>query len=65
MKVDNKVIRQYANPDDKEHCIVNIFVNYLSMIPTTDAHFYYRSGVPKFSKQAVGCNKLAKLIPDV
>ena len=41
------------------------------MIPTTDAHFYYRpicdngSGVPKFSKQAVGRNKLAKLIPDM
>ena len=39
MKVDNKVIRQYENPDDEEHCIVNIFVNYLSVILTTDAHF--------------------------
>ena len=39
MKVDNKVIRQYENPDDEEHCIVNIFVNYLSVIPTADALF--------------------------
>ena len=67
MKVDNKVILQYKNPDE-EHCIVNISV---SVIPTTNAHFYYHpicdngSGVPKFSKQAVGHNKLAKLILDM
>ena len=41
------------------------------MIPTTDTNFYYcfirgkDSGDPKFSKQAAGSNKLAKLIPDV
>lgn len=26
MKVENKTIRQYENPADEEHCVVNIFV---------------------------------------
>ena len=68
MKVDNKVIRQYENPDNYEHCVVE---KYLSLIPSCDAHFYYRPlankgcGVPKFSKQVVGRNKLAQLIPNM
>ena len=43
MKVDNKVIRQYENPSDGEHCVVNIFVYYLTLIPGNDDKFYYRA----------------------
>ena len=68
MKVDNKVIKQYENPDDAEHCVVNIFEKYRSLIPSLDGFFYYRpladngSGIHKFCKQAVGRNKLAQII---
>ena len=33
MKVQNKAIRQYENPSDAEHCVVNIFVKYFDFIP--------------------------------
>ncbi len=73
MKVENKTIRQtkYENPDDEEHCVVNILVKYLCFIPARDKHFYYRpladdgSGIPKFANQAVGRNKLAQIIPEI
>ena len=29
-KVDNKVVRQHENPEDSEHCVVNIFERYSS-----------------------------------
>ena len=34
LKVDNKTVRQYENPEDEEHCVVNIFEKYLSYIPS-------------------------------
>ncbi len=42
MRVENKTIQQYENPDDEEHCVVNILVKYLCFIPARDKHFYYR-----------------------
>ena len=71
MKVQNKAIRQYENPEDEEHCVVNIFVKYLTWIPSRDDHFFFRpkaddgSGVPKFASQPVGRNKLAQIIPEM
>ena len=69
MKVDNKAVRQYENPEDEEHCIVNIFEKYFFVIPTREKQFYFRpladdgSGIPKFGKQPVGRNKLSQIIP--
>ena len=60
MKVQNKTIRQYENPDDADHCVVNLFVKYFDFIPNRDRHFYFRSlpnngsGIPKFGKQPIG-----------
>ena len=71
MKVDNKVIRQYENVEDGEHCIVNIFLYYLTVLPANEDTFYHRplpddgSGIPRFGKQVVGRNKLAQIIPDM
>jgi len=71
MKVENKVVRQYENVDDEEHCVVNIFEKYFSLIPSRDKQFYFRplpdngSGILRFSNQPVGKNKLAKIIPDM
>ena len=31
-EVQNKAIRQYENPSDAEHCVVNIFVKYFDFI---------------------------------
>ena len=69
MKVDNKAVRQYENPEDEEHCVVNIFEKYFSVIPTREKQFYFRpladdgSGISKFGKQPVGRNKLSQIIP--
>ena len=71
IKVGNKTVRQYENTDDPEHCIVNIFERYFSLLPSREAFFYYRpisndaTGTPRFAKQPIGRNKLAKLIPDM
>ena len=66
MKVENKTVRQYENVDDSQHCIVNIFEFYFSLIPSRDSHFYFRpSKGLKFARQPVGRNKIAKLIPDM
>ena len=71
MKVANKKVRQYENPDDPDHCVVNIFETYLSFIPCMDGNFYFRplpndaAGTLKFCKQSVGRNTLAKLIPNM
>ena len=71
MKVENKVIRQYENISDEEHCIVNIFMKYFTYLPSSGGNFYFRplpsdtSGVPRFGKQPVGRNKLAQIIPDM
>ena len=66
MKVENKTVRQYENLDDSEHCILNIFEFYFSLIPNRDLYFYFRptKGLT-FAKQPVGRNKIAKLIPDM
>ena len=54
--------------EDGEHCVVNIFVNYLQC---RDKHFYHRplpengSGCARFGVQPVGRNTLAKIIPDM
>ena len=62
MNLENQTIRQYENPADKEHCVVNIFVKYLCFVPSRDKHFYFRaladdgSGVPRFTDQPVGRN---------
>ena len=71
MKVENKTIRQYENPADEEHCVVNIFVKYLSFVPSRDKHFYFRplaidgSGVLRFADQPVGRNRLPQFIPQM
>ena len=71
MKVDNKVIRQYEDASDEEHCVVNIFVKYLLYLPSEVDYFYCRplpndsSGIPRFGKQPVGRNKLAQIIPQM
>ena len=70
MKLVNKTVRQYEQPDDPDHCIVHIFDRYLSLLPSRDAHFYFRplpnlKGVPRLAKQAVGRNRLSKLISDM
>lgn len=71
MKVENKVIRQYENVDDGEHCIVNIFLYYITVLPEGLDSFYHRplpddgSGIPRFGKQVIGRNKLAQIIPDM
>lgn len=71
MKVQNKVVKQYENPDDPQHCIVNIFDYYLALLPSRERHFYFRAlpndaaGTPKFANSPVGRNKLAKIIPDM
>ena len=71
MKVENKTVRQYENPDDPDHCVVNIFQKYLCSIPSRDDFFYFRpladdgSGVPRFANKPVGRNKLSQIIPDM
>ena len=58
--MDNKTVWQYENPEDEEHCVVNIFEKYLSYIPLRDSFFFYfrprvddGSLVPKFANQPV------------
>ena len=69
IKVENKTVRQYENVSDPDHCVVNIFVKYFDLIPDRSLHFYFRplpndaSGMPRFGKQAVGRNTLARIIP--
>ena len=71
LKVENKHVRQYENPADPDHCVVNIFETYLSCIPYRTGKFYFRpladdgSGVPKFARQSVGRNRFASIIPDM
>ncbi len=71
MKVNNKAVRQYENPADAEHCIVNIVERYFSLIPSREGCFYFRpmpndaAGTLRFAKQTVGRNTLAKLIPNM
>jgi len=71
MKVENKVVRQYENVNNEEHCVVNIFEKYFSSIPSRDKQFYFcplpdnGSSILRFSNQPVGKNKLAKIIPDM
>ena len=70
IKVENKTIRQYENPDDPDHCVVNIFQKYLCSIPSRDKFFYFRpladngSAVPRFADQPVGRNK-SQIIPEM
>ena len=53
MKVEPKVIRQYENTSDPDHCVVNIFVLYLLYLPQEVDYFYCRplpddgSGIPR------------------
>ena len=42
MKVENKSVRQYENPDDLDRCVVHGFETYLSFIPSREANFYFR-----------------------
>jgi len=71
MKVENKKVRQHENPDDPDHCVVNIFQKYLCSIPSLDDFFYFHpladdgSEVPRFANQQVGRNKLSQIIPDM
>ncbi len=41
MKVDNKAVRQHKNPEDSEHCVVNIFERHFSLIPSREGCFYF------------------------
>ena len=66
MKI-NKVIRQYENLSDPQHCIVNIYVLYFTLIPKT-GQFYYRplpnkGELLRFSHQPIGINTLGQIIP--
>ncbi len=71
IKVDPKVVRQYEDTSDPEHCIVNIFVKYLLYLPQDVDYFYCRplpddgSGIPRYGKQPVGRNKLSQIIPQM
>ena len=71
MKFQNKHVRQYADSEAGERCVVHIFDTYLSYIPSRDDFFYYRpladngSGVPRFGKQPIGRIKLSRIIPDM
>ena len=71
MKVEPKVIQQYENTSDPDHCVVNTFMLYLLYLPQEVDYFYCRplpddgSGIPRYGKQPVGRNKLAMIIPDV
>jgi len=71
MKVDTKVKAIQKNPEDSEHCIVNIFERYLLLIPSREGCFCFRplpndaAGTVKFSKQPVGRNTPAKLVPNM
>ena len=71
LKVENKCVRQYENPANPDHCIVNIFDTYFSFIQDRTGNLYFcpladdGSGVPKFAHQSVGRNRFAKIIPDM
>jgi hypothetical protein len=71
MKVDNKTVCQYENTEDSEHCVVNIFEKYFSLLPRRHKQFYFRplpddaSGIPRFGNQPVGRNRLALVIPEM
>ena len=41
LKVDNKIVQQYENSEDEEHCVVNIFEKNLSYIPSRDSFFTF------------------------
>ena len=70
MKVENKSVRQYENPDDLDCCVVHVFETYLLFIPSREANFYFRplpndaAGTVKFAVE-VGRSTLAKLIPNM
>ncbi|XP_070564621.1 uncharacterized protein [Ptychodera flava] len=60
--VQNKVIKQYANRDDTERCVVALFNKYISYIPSKGP-FYRRplarsDGKVQFSLQVIGKNLL-------
>ena len=65
-----KTVRQYENPDNPEHCVVNMFETYLSFIISTEGNFHLcplpndAAGTLKFSKESVGRNTLAQPIPN-
>ena len=69
MKVQPKIVRQYEDTRDPEHCVVNIFVKHLLYLPQGVDHFYCQplpdngSEIPRYGKQPVGRNMLAKIIP--
>jgi len=66
MKVDNKVVRQYENPEDSEYCVVTIFERYLSLIPSREGCFYmYFRPLPNDAACTVKFNTLAKLVPNI
>ncbi len=58
IKVDPKVVRQYEDTSDPEHCIVNIFVKYLLYLAQDVDSFYCRplpdhgSGIPRYRWEA-------------
>ncbi len=66
MKVENKCIRKScADPD---RCAVNIFETYsasyqIELDSSTSAHCVMMAQVPKFARQAVGRNRLSKIVP--
>ena len=41
-KVQNKTICQYENPNDADHCVVNLFVKCFDFIPNSDGRFYFQ-----------------------
>ena len=71
MKVQPKIVCQYEDTRDPDHCVVNIFVKHLLYLPQGVDHFYCRplpdngSGIPRYGKQPVGRNMLAKIIPEM
>ena len=71
MKAQPKIVHQYEDTSDPEHCVVNIFVKHLLYLPQGVDHFCCRpladngSGIPHYGKQPVGRNMQAKIITEM
>ena len=64
-RIQNKDLRIYSTPERSDCCIVDIFSEYLSLVPKSGP-FYRRpiknSSPPKFSQQCLGRNTLSTIV---
>ena len=64
-RVQNKDLRIYSKPEMGNRCVVDLFSEYLSLVPP-NGPFYRRpiknSRPPKFSKQCLGRNTLSTIV---